>query len=441
MLTAVTSQSLRSVRNGRLREYAGQYLAIATQFAAQVAACGLPFAAADDRAEAAERRRALQARGAVVRNNDHSVYVNRISPACVACQKGIGSATFVNSLQCHRKCFYCFNPNQAEYDELAAGMQNAAAEVAAIADQGMQLRHAALTGGEPLLHPAEAVAFFRTVRERYPQAHTRLYTSGDQVDRELLGRLKEAGLDEIRFSVRAIDTEAGRRYTYERIALAREFIPCVMVETPVLPGTLPIMQEMLRELDRLGIFGINLLEFCYPLTNPEAYRERGYELRNPPFETLYDYWYAGGLPVAGSELDCLELLGFMLDEGMSMGGHYCSTENKQTGQIFQQNWGAPAPATAVVSERDFFYKTAKVFGDDLQKVRKLLDRAGESRYTVNREHRFLEFHPAAMAVLQHLEVEVAIGTLVWEPRPDGAVLRELKVELTTPRTFDLAADL
>jgi hypothetical protein len=46
-----------------------------------------------------------------------------------------------------------------------------------------------------------------------------------------------------------------------------------------------------------------------------------------------------------------------------------------------------------------------------------------------------------MVALQHLEVEVAIGTLVWEPRPDGAVLRELKVELTTSRTFDLATDL
>jgi uncharacterized protein len=441
MLGEVTRERLQTVKNRRLRAYAEQYLAIAEQFAGQVEQTGLAFDPADYRAEAGARRQALAARGAVLRNNDHSVYVNRISPACVACQKGIGSATFVNSLQCHRKCFYCFNPNQAEYDHLATATHNAAAELASIADRSIQLRYAALTGGEPLLHPDEAVAFFRTARERFPQVHTRLYTSGDHIDSELLGRLKEAGLDEIRFSVRATDTEQGRRHTYDRIALARDYIPCVMVETPVLPGTLDTMTEMLRELERLEIFGVNLLEFCYPLTNAEAYRERGYQVKNPPFRTLYDYWYAGGLPVAQSELDCLELLNFMLDEQMQMGGHYCSTENKHTGQIFQQNWGAPAPATAFVSPRDFFYKTAKVFGDDVHTVRKALDKAGETRYEVNREHKFLEFHPEGMAALKHHEVEVAIGTLVWEHRPDGAVLRELKVELTTPRTFDLAADL
>ena len=441
MLTELTSKSLRTVKNPRLRAYAQQYVEIAEQFASQIEQTGLPFEADDHRAEAAARRQALQAQGAVLRNNDYSVYVNRISPACLACQKGIGTATFVNSLQCHRNCFYCFNPNQAEYEQLAHGQHSATAELTAIADRGIQLRHAALTGGEPLLHPEECVAFFETVRERYPQAHTRLYTAGDHIDRAILAQLRAAGLSEIRFSVRSIDTENGRRHTYERIALAREYIPCVMVETPVLPGTLEIMKEMLRELERLQIFGINLLEFCYPLTNPEAFRERGYQVKNPPFRTLYDYWYAGGLPIAQSELDCLELLAFMLDEGMTMGGHYCSMENKHTGQIFQQNWGVPAPATVHVSERDFFYKTAKVFGDDVNRARKALDRAGERRYTQNRDYRYMEFHPEGMAALKGMEVEVAIATLVNEYRSEGPVLRELKVELTTPQRFDPATDL
>lgn len=223
--------------------------------------------------------------------------------------------------------------------------------------------------------------------------------------------------------------------------MAREYIPCVMVETPVLPGTLPIMKEMLRELERLQVFGVNLLEFCYPFTNAEAYRERGYSIKNPPYRTLYDYWYAGGLPVADSEIDCLELLQFMLDEHMTIGGHYCSLENKHTGQIFMQHWRQDVPRTASVSERDYFYKTIKVFGDDLSQVRRALDRAGERRYKVNKDYHYIEFHPDGMVALQALNVSAAVCTLVLEHRPNGAVLRELKVELTTPQSFDPQTDL
>lgn len=441
MLTEITRNNLNTIGNPRLRSYAEQYLQIADQFEAAVRGTGLAFEPTDRRAEAAARREALRARGATVRNNDYSVVINRISPACLACQTGVGSATFFNSLQCHRKCFYCFNPNQEEYQQFAHTKRDSVAELAELAGDGLKFSHLALTGGEPLLFPDDAVAFFRTAKEKFPAVHSRLYTSGDHINRELLARLQEAGLDEIRFSVRSIDTEQGRRHTYDRIAMAREFIPCVMVETPVLPGTMEIMKEMLRELERLQIFGINLLEFCYPFHNPEAYRERGYQVKNPPYRTLYDYWYAGGLPVAGSELDCLDLLAFMLDEGMTMGGHYCSLENKHTGQIYMQHWGHEAPRTTCMSEHDYFYKSIKVFGDDVSRVRKALDRAHEQRYSVNQDHRYIEFHPEGMAALQHMNVQAAVCTLVREERPDGPVLRELKLALTTPETFDLGSDL
>ncbi|HYG58563.1 MAG TPA: radical SAM protein [Symbiobacteriaceae bacterium] len=441
MLVEVTGSSLRSIKNPRLRSYAAQYVEIAEQFAGAVRSTGLDFDPADHRAEAAARRQALQARGAVVRNGDCSIYVNRISPACLACRKGIGSLTFFVSLQCHRNCFYCFNPNQEEYDTAGRGKRDVVAELAQIAAGGMQLNQVGLTGGEPLLHPEESIAFFQKAKELFPSVYTRLYTSGDHVTPDLLGRLKEAGLDEIRFSVRSHDGEQGRRHTYKQIALARDYIPYVMVETPVLPGTLEIMKEMLRELERLQIFGVNLLEFCYPLTNAQAYQERSYQVKNPPYRTLYNYWYAGGLPIARSELDCLELLAFMQDEQMSIGGHYCSLENKHTGQIFQQHWGQDVPPTAHVSERDFFYRTAKAFGDDVHRVRKALDKAGQKRYTMNQDYRYIEFHPADMDLLKQLPVEVAISTLVVEQRPEGAVLRELKVDLTTPQAFDPTTDL
>ncbi|MFZ5817216.1 MAG: radical SAM protein [Bacillota bacterium] len=423
------------MRNPAFRAYAEGYLQIQEEFVEQVRQAGMEFDPEGYEAELAARREALRRKGATFRNNGHSIHAGPISPACLACAKGVGSATFYTSLQCHRHCFYCFNPNQEAYTLHSRLRRDVAAELRELSDQGFQVSHLALTGGEPLLHPQEACTFFATARERFPGVHTRLYTAGDHLNRDLLRQLQEAGLAEIRISVRAHDGPKGRRQTYEKIALAREYIPAVMVETPVLPGTREIMQEMLLELDRLQVFGANLLEFCFPFHNAEAFRSRGYLVKQRPYETLYDYWYAGGLPVSRSELECLELLEFTLDRGLGIGVHYCSLENKHTGQIYQQNWGEPVPSTAWFSPRDFFIRVAKVFGSEKEQARvalggECLDRGA-----------YLEFHPALIERLKGLDLEVGIAVCVVEHRPEGQVLRELKVGLTRPEAFDPGLDL
>lgn len=441
MTEDVTRESLLRLRNPRLRAYAERYLKIYEEFEEAVQQVGLPLEPAERTAEVQALRAELRARGAAFRNADHSIHLGPISPACEACRKGLGTATFFASLKCHRHCFYCFNPNQEEYDFFQDHRRDLAAELTELAEGGFQVSYLALTGGEPLLFPEEAVSFFQTAERLFPGAHTRLYTSGDHLNEALLKQLSDAGLDEVRISVRVDDGPAGRRHTYSRLALAMEYIPSVMVETPVLPGTRDVMTEMLLELDRIGIFGVNLLEFCFPFHNAEAFRERSYKIKNPPYEVPYDYWYAGGLPVAGSELDALRLLKFALDQGLSLGVHYCSLENKHSGQIFQQNSGAALPGTACFSPRDFFIRSAKVFGRDAIRARKRFDALGHGGYAADPAHDSLEFHPARIPDLQGLDVEVALCTFVAEERQEGPVLRELKVALTSPESFDPASDI
>ncbi|MCZ7672114.1 MAG: hypothetical protein M5U34_35810 [Chloroflexi bacterium] len=81
-----------------------------------------------------------------------------------------------------------------------------------------------------------------------------------------------------------------------RIALAKQYIPTVMVEMPILPGTLTEMKAVLLELEQLQIHSINLQEFCYPFTNSSAFNERGFKVKQRPFHILNNYWYAGGVP-------------------------------------------------------------------------------------------------------------------------------------------------
>ena len=72
------------------------------------------------------------------------------------------------------------------------------------------------------MHKAEAKAFFQTATETFPQAHTRLYTTGDHANEATLQELQAAGLEEIRFSIRMHDLAKGHRLTFERIALAKQ---------------------------------------------------------------------------------------------------------------------------------------------------------------------------------------------------------------------------
>ncbi len=69
----------------------------------------------------------------------------------------------------------------------------------------------------------------------------------------------------------------------KRIALARQYIRQVMVEMPVPPGAQDDMRALLLELDRIGIFSVNLLELCYPLINAEEFNARGFKAKARPF--------------------------------------------------------------------------------------------------------------------------------------------------------------
>lgn len=303
-----------------------------------------------------------------------------MSPACIACRTGMNTATFFISLRCTRHCYFCFNPNQENYRRYLVEQRDIASELKETHRRGIAYDCLAVTGGEPFLHPDAVLDFLATARELYPHAHKRIYTCGDGLSFDLLRQLRLAGLDELRFSVKLDEGERSVGRTLSIIEQAVAEIPDVMVEMPVIPGTREAMENLLLRLDSLGVRGINLLEFCFPLCNAEEFSKRGFKLRRQPFRILYDYWYAGGLPVAGSERLALELLEFARDRNLSLGVHYCSSDNKNTGQVFQQNiaffndariqklWGF-----LELDTQDYYLKCAKAFGSDARAIAKWLE--------------------------------------------------------------------
>lgn len=398
-------------------EYASAFDEVRKDFERTVESYGLPF----EESETCPRAARINAAAGHKDNGRASLWSGWISSACVACRTGDETATYFVSLKCSKNCYFCFNPNQEDYEYFLTHKRDIAAELRGAHAAGAQFRHLAITGGEPCLHKAEVLEFLRCAKELYPGVHVRMYTSGDFLDDGFLADLSVAGLDEVRFSVKpdalqglsacglpggalteeniSIDESAGDTTgdatgvevglaggiaagsadassplpLFDCMEKAVAAIPHVMVEMPVIPGMLPQMKELLVRLDALGLQGINLLEFCFPLHNAEEFARRGFRLRKNPYVHLYNYWYGGGLPVAGSEADCLELLRFAHDANLRLGVHYCSLDNKLTGQIYQQNRlfltdasFAARHAWLTFDKQDYFLKCAKVFGDDVE---------------------------------------------------------------------------
>lgn len=365
--------------------YARRFAEVSAQLRRTMEQFGLPLAQDDAHELVAARKRLVQA-GAHLRNDGKSIVYGALSPACERCRTGERSVSQFISLACPRNCWFCFNANQFDYNEYRSNRKDWRVEMDAYAQSMGKLDYVALTGGEPLLYPDEACAFFAYAKRLNPQAHCRLYTSGWGAGRGLFERLAESGLDEIRFSVKidaetSTNREAPQAESLERqvsrISLAVGVVPSVMVEMPVVPGEQDTLRTVMRRLDDMGAFGINLLEFCFPLHNAASYATRGFALRSDPYRIPYDYRYAGALPVFGSEQAAYELMEWGIRQGLRLGMHYCSLENKNTAQIFSQNHaGSLDMAPYRFSQRDFFYKVLRVFGADAAHVAEELERIG-----------------------------------------------------------------
>src|SRR5699024_8363953 len=115
MLTKITKENTHTIKNESFRNYAKVFVDIEKDTLESITSFGLHFEAHNEPTEKQRKLARLKMKKAIVRNNSKSVYVNRISSACEACQTGTGIYTSFISLNCHRDCYFCFNKNQDDY--------------------------------------------------------------------------------------------------------------------------------------------------------------------------------------------------------------------------------------------------------------------------------------------------------------------------------------
>lgn len=438
MVTKITSENINSIKNENLKNDAIRYINQYDRFIKFIEDEGVSVSKTFDRAENQHLIEKLKSYGAIVSNNGKSVCLNHISPACVDCRTGVGSATYILTLDCNRDCFFCTNKNQENYDTSKNKVNDIYEEFKEDLNYYKKMSSVAITGGEPLLYPDKCVEFIKKVKKASKDTQVRIYTNGDLINEEILKDLKNSGLNEIRFGLKPDDKGNIADSIIEKIKLSIKYIERTMIEMPVFPNTLEKMKDLMVILDSIGVYSVNILEFLYPFVHSDKYAKNNYIVAYRPYNILYDYSYAGGLPISGSETDCLKLLLFCCEKSLKMGVHYCSLENKLTAQVYAHNSIVKINGIEYFSKNDFFIKTVKGYGNDIDIIKSRLDEANVIHYHYNNSDKFIEFSPIYVELLKDLDMELALNYLILDyDKVGNKLLREVAIDVINPTTFSI----
>jgi len=237
---------------------------------------------------------------------------NGLSPGCQRCGDGGWSCLFVNGL-CNGRCFYCPTAQDDHGPPVTNGLTFTSPEEYAAYVAALGFRGVSISGGEPLLTPDLTLAYLRAVRKRCGDAvHLWLYTNGTLLTADLCSRLKDAGLDEIRFDLGAV------RYHLKKLRLAVGCIPTVTVEIPAVPEDEALLKLKMVEMAETGVNHLNLHQMRLTPYNFGPLTERG-----------YTFLHGEKVTVLESELTALRMVRFGLEQGISLPVNYCSFPYKR----------------------------------------------------------------------------------------------------------------
>jgi pyruvate formate-lyase activating enzyme-like uncharacterized protein len=304
-LSLVKCNQLRLIEASR-REYGSRY-------------DHLNFASSERLAAAtAERQELLQwlAQHAAFGYSGTKVDCTSLSPGCRHCGAGGWSCLFVNG-RCNGRCFYCPTAQDDCGPPVTNGLAFTDPDEYADYVATLGFTGVSISGGEPLLTPELSLSFLSAVRKRCGDSvHLWLYTNGTMLTADLCSKLKDAGLDEIRFDLGATS------YHLKKLRLAVGSIPTVTVEIPAVPEDEELLKLKMVEMAEAGVQHLNLHQMRLTPHNFDHLTARDYTFLHGEKVTLLE-----------SELCALRMVRFGLEQGIALPVNYCSFTYKRRFQL------------------------------------------------------------------------------------------------------------
>ncbi|MEM4644308.1 MAG: radical SAM protein [Candidatus Methanomethylicaceae archaeon] len=240
--------------------------------------------------------------------------VKHIPRGCELCLKGAKLVLFVTGL-CDRWCYYCpLGETRKGRDVVYADEILVEKDIDVILEgRAIDAEGTGITGGDPLIRLNRTLKYIRILKDFFGEEHhIHLYTNGMYASREALIKLKEAGLDEIRFHV----TESNRH----KIKDAKILGLCAGAEVPAIPGEESRLRDLVLYLKRIGADFLNINQLEFTPQNAYQLKERGFELDGPA-------------AAKGSEETARKVIQWAESEGIDLPIYYCSSSTKDNMQL------------------------------------------------------------------------------------------------------------
>ncbi len=243
----------------------------------------------------------------------------RFPRGCRSCLLGTGLSAVRRTNRCNLRCPFCYDWGEMElqppigegYWEIG-GTKFREEDLPLLLSVSNRPTGIAYVYLEPFM---EIERYYGVIRRFHGAGiYQHMYTNGTLATRENLEALGRAGLDELRFNLGASDCADG---VIAAIAIAKEHIPMVGIETPMTPR---LYDAFLQKKDAILATGLDFMNCAELHLNPN-------NLENYWGEDLYMYRQGYLSPVWSHELT-LKLMRRAAEEGWPIAVHDCCNATK-----------------------------------------------------------------------------------------------------------------
>lgn len=232
---------------------------------------------------------------------------NNLSPGCKNCGDGTWSCLFINGI-CNSRCFYCPAPQNDTGVPTTNTVHFYDPEDYIDYIKLFGFKGVSISGGEPLLSADRSEKFIKSVTQfGGDNIHTWLYTNGKLVTQDILRKLRDAGLKEIRFDIGAVN------YNTDKVEMAIGIIPIVTIEIPAVPEEYERLQILIPRMAGSGLAHLNLHQLRATLHNVDNLIQRGYTFLHGKRATVLE-----------SEMTALQIIKFVRENNIELPVNYCS---------------------------------------------------------------------------------------------------------------------
>jgi uncharacterized protein len=278
-----------------------------------------------------------------------SRHLGVLPAGCVQCREGAKLVLFVTGL-CDKECYYCPVSREKMYRDVMFANERAIhppkptdppeTHWAALFEECdlIGAKGAGITGGDPMVKPERVVEVVKALKARFgAEFHTHLYTSC-AFDLAWIAKLKEAGLDEIRFHPDVEDyARMDSSWHAPAIREALRVGLTTTLEVPCIPGKEEDLVALAKYAQAAGCNGLNMNELEFSDPNIKNLKARGFQVADDESQRV-----AGSRETGMRVLDAWRLhaqgQGTM---GASRGTsafavHFCSSPYKDAVQLMQR---------------------------------------------------------------------------------------------------------